>query len=645
MPSSVIFQGGRKYRPGVYGEIKQAPTVNPSIASGAVALVGDFPLFKKDSINTFDSLEALLEATDGEYGLDVLGQIGFSPRADLGGNPTSITVVNARQATQASKTINGLKIKSRHYGTCGNRLYVLLSTNGDNADLYNLHIFDGDNLLEKNIGIGKGKLASLLYTGSLLTDVKLVVNQAIDTLAVNFVKSIASSTIIPATAIDFGSLRVNGAITFTQKTASTPSAVSIIIHGLSETGSSITTTTSLPAGAVGTSITTGQEYSQITSIILDGASDYVGSIEISGSLYSAKLSEISSIGSTLSTIAQINSDIEVVLPEAIVSGEQLDNVAGLSIVGSALSLTCDCSFLKDFLEGSLACEGEIVSGDRPVGTLLGSNLVGGSLGSLSSSDWQSALDALLYKQVNIVVAYTDDISIHQLVKAHCEKASIEAGLERNAWCGTGAGLTLNQIYAQYVKVLNDRNCAVVGQSPVVLINGEKKTLQPKALAFFMACLQASLGVATPLTRKQPRIFATIQAFDPESEASLAIQKGIVILNGQDRGLKVERSITTWLKDNNPFYTEVSANESINLSLRDLRLFLDSEIGSKSTVAQKDNVQRLTINRLGFQRDSGLILDFKDVSVKQAGDVISIVYAMAGVEPLNFITITANVGRI
>ena len=82
-----------------------------------------------------------------------------------------------------------------------------------------------------------------------------------------------------------------------------------------------------------------------------------------------------------------------------------------------------------------------------------------------------------------------------------------------------------------------------------------------------------------------------------------------------------------------------------MSIRDLRLFLDSEIGSKSTVAQKDNVQRLTINRLSFQRDSGLILDFKDVVVRQVGDTISVVYAMAGIEPLNFITITANVGRI
>lgn len=643
MPSSVIFQGGRKYRPGVYGEIKTAPTANPSIASGAVALVGDFPLFQKDSVHTYDNLEAFLEATGGEYGLDILGQIGFSPRADLGGNPTSITIVNARQATQASHTVGGLKVKAKHYGTCGNRVFVSLTANEDNADLYDLYISEGGNLVEKNKGIGKGKIASLQYTGSLLTDVKLVSNQGLDKFALTFVKSIASSIIVPGTAIAMNDLPVVGTLTFTQRQLATPSAVSITIHGLSESGSSITTTTSLPAGAVGTSITTGQEYSQITSIVLDGASDYAGSIEISGSLYSAKLSDISNLGSALTTIHQIHDDIVVVLPESIIGGEQLDDVASASIVGSALSLTCDCAFLKDFLDGSLVVEGEVVSGERP--TAQDFRLVGGSVGTLTASDWQSALDALVYKQVNIIVAYTDDIAVHQLVKDHCEKASIEAGLERNAWCGTSAGLTLNQIYAQYVKVLNDRNCAVVAQSPIVLIGGEKKTLQPKALAFFMACFQASLGVATPLTRKQPKIFSTTQAFNPEADASLAIQKGIVILNGQDRGLKVERSITTWLKDLNPFYTEVSANESINLSIRDLRLFLDSEIGSKSTVAQKDNVQRLTINRLSFQRDSGLILDFKDVSVKQVGDVISIVYAMAGIEPLNFITITANVGRI
>jgi hypothetical protein len=511
--------------------------------------------------------------------------------------------------------------------------------------LYDLYVYESGNLVEKNLGIGKGKIASLQYTGTLLSDAKLLINQATDKLAVNFIKNIASSIIIPGTSIDFGGLIVSGTLTFTQRTSSTPSAVAITIHGLSESGSTITTTTTLPSGAIGTTITTSQEYSQITSIVLDGASDYAGSIEISGALYSVKLSDISNLSSTLTTINQINSDIDVVLPESIVSGEQLDNVANLSITSSPLSLTCDCSFLKDFLDGSLVVEGEIVSGDRPVGSTVGFSLIGGSVGSLTSSDWQSALDALVYKQINIVVAYTDDIAIHTLVKEHCVKASVEAGLERNAWVGTSANLTLSQINAQYVKVLNDRNCAVVGQSPIVLINGEKKTLAPKALAFFMACLQASLGVATPLTRKQPKIFDTVQAFNAESDASLAIQKGIVVLNGQDRGLKVERSITTWLKDNNPFYTEVSANESINLSIRDLRLFLDTEIGSKSTVAQKDNVQRLTINRLSFQRDSGLILDFKDVVVRQSGDVLSVVYSVAGVEPLNFITITANVGRI
>jgi hypothetical protein len=161
----------------------------------------------------------------------------------------------------------------------------------------------------------------------------------------------------------------------------------------------------------------------------------------------------------------------------------------------------------------------------------------------------------------------------------------------------------------------------------------------------MACFQASLGVATPLTRKQPRVFATLSNFVAEKEASSAIQKGIVLLTGQDRALRVERSVTTWLKDNNPFYSEVSTNESVNLSIRDLRQYLDSEIGSKATLSQKDNVLRLVQNRLSFQRDNGLILDFKDVSVRLAGDVLSVAYAMAAIEPLNFILITANVGRL
>ena len=71
MPSSVVFQGGRKFRPGVYGESKLAPTTNQGIASGAVALLGDFPSFKKDEVNTFLTAEDLLSVSGGEYQLDL----------------------------------------------------------------------------------------------------------------------------------------------------------------------------------------------------------------------------------------------------------------------------------------------------------------------------------------------------------------------------------------------------------------------------------------------------------------------------------------------------------------------------------------------------------------------------------------------
>jgi hypothetical protein len=644
MPSSVVFQGGRKFRPGVYGESKLAPTTNQAIASGAVALLGDFPLFKKDEVMTFVTAEDLLSVSGGEYQLDLISHFGFSPRADLSGSPSSISIVNVRPSTQASTTLGGLKIKARHYGLCGNRVAVELFENDNDADLFDLHIYENGIKKEANLGIGKGKVASIEYTDALLDDVKLTVDQATDLLKLSFIKNVAQSIVIPGTSVVLD-LPVQGGLTFTQRQLATPSAVAITIHGLSEAGSEITTTLTLPAGAVGTTISTQQEYSQITSIVLDGASDYVGSIEIGGTLYSQALSEISSLGSALLSVGQIQSGMEVNLPESIITGTYLDNMSGVSIKGAPQYFTCNVAYLKDFLDGSMICEGEIVSGASVVPTLTLTALKGGSVGDITTGSWQSALQALLYKDINIVCAYTDEISVHKLVQQHCIDAAIEAGLERNAWVGTAPSLTVQQIYAQYSKELNDRNMAVVGQTPVVMYEGEKKVLTPKFLAFMMACFQASLGVATPLTRKQPRVFATLSNFVAEKEASSAIQKGIVLLTGQDRALRVERSVTTWLKDNNPFYSEVSTNESVNLSIRDLRQYLDSEIGSKATLSQKDNVLRLVQNRLSFQRDNGLILDFKDVSVRLAGDVLSVAYAMAAIEPLNFILITANVGRL
>jgi hypothetical protein len=56
------------------------------------------------------------------------------------------------------------------------------------------------------------------------------------------------------------------------------------------------------------------------------------------------------------------------------------------------------------------------------------------------------------------------------------------------------------------------------------------------------------------------------------------------------------------------------------------------------------VTNVVENRLLLQRANGIIKNFKDVKIRQNGDSFLVSYSVAAVEPLNFIIVTANVGR-
>jgi hypothetical protein len=110
------------------------------------------------------------------------------------------------------------------------------------------------------------------------------------------------------------------------------------------------------------------------------------------------------------------------------------------------------------------------------------------------------------------------------------------------------------------------------------------------------------------------------------------------------GWRVERSVTTWLKDDNPIYSEVSANESINASVRDLRSALDIYIGDANRSMTANRIKSIVEARLNRQVLDGVIKAFKDVVLEDLGDTLNVNYTVASVEPINFIRITASVAR-
>ena len=63
-----------------------------------------------------------------------------------------------------------------------------------------------------------------------------------------------------------------------------------------------------------------------------------------------------------------------------------------------------------------------------------------------------------------------------------------------------------------------------------------------------------------------------------------------------------------------------------------------------TEARRAAVQKVAEKSLGEQKRNGIIKDFRDLTVTLEGDVANVIYSLAAVEPLNFITVTANIVR-
>lgn len=651
MPSSIFFNGQRRFRPNVYSRVINNLSAGAGIATGNVAIVGDFPQFKKATPATFASdldFKDYLRGTNND--LAYASALLFNALTQ--GTIDSLTVVNAGSSTQASNTNDGVKVSSILYGIDGNRISYKITAN---STAYDISVYLNGVEKEKVEALGDGAIATLRYTPAQANESFTKALLEIDSSELSVLGRLSLAEAIAQTGGDVlaGESVANGAVTITLQANQSADTI-VTIAGLDATGSALSEdVTILSTGVDGdTYITTGS-FSRVDSITLPASNSFAGVFECDVPIYVASLDNISNLEDSLNEIVALNNEISgafsIDAPASILKGEDLDTLSATEIQATSASIKADVSTIVDWFNGSSYVQAIKSSGTAPttLGTAL--RLTGGSNdATISSSEWQSAFDSIKAKNINIVVPFTDNVDYHIMAKDHADLSAIENGQERNVWVGVTANQTIDQAFSGWTKKLNDRNVAIAIQSIKFRSpNLAEKTLDPRFTACLFAGVQGSTPIAEPLTRKVPTSFVleTVENFEREKEASKAIRKGLVILaDPNNTGLRIERSVTSYVKDNNPVYSEVSANESINSCVKFLRQALQAKIGNKITAGSKSDVENIAKANLAEQKNLGYILDFKDLSVSISGDTANVVFSVSAIEPLNFITVTANVVR-
>jgi len=687
MPSSVSISGLRIYKPGIYAIIDASALGGKGVSTGNVAVVGSFPSMEKATPWTFTSARAVKDFHDDSE-LATIAKLAFSPSTDrrVPGGASTLTYVSVDTTTQGSTTFqdnqasDSIVLKSKLWGSIGNRVFVKLDTNS--LDLNGLDVtISRDGTTESFVDLQSGPVADFWYDGGELTTSVLSVDPT--ELEWSWSKALTFTAPGGAQSLAYNPvafLSGDSAIGFTMTDglgAASQAAVTLTIVGVSK--ANIATTEVFTAAQGGLSfvdannqaaIATATEWGSVTSITIATAdAAYIGVVTLTGLAFSIDTTTMPSLGAICSFInnnankgfnaSALHPRINKIPASASATGSKSggwDSLQNQDVNGLGLKKTTTASLwhIAETLNNNstlVSCEAASSASLPP--KHVGANpatteqtfMVGGSVIVGTGTDWDDALLAIEAADIQIVVPISSAIANHKKIITHCVDSAL-AGYERNGWCGATSSQTLANLFTTFTSQLNSRHVALVGQKiQVTGPDGESTWLDPEYMAVMCAGMQAGTPVATPLTWKRPDVLDVYQSWNPVLDDGEAISKGICVLSRDNLGWKVERSVTTHLEDDNPIYSEVSANESVNTSVRSLRASLIGHIGNPVLGATANQLAGIVVGALDKQTKDGVIKAWQNVVLEDLGDTIRVTYEVAAVEPLNFIIIVANVVRI
>lgn len=275
-------------------------------------------------------------------------------------------------------------------------------------------------------------------------------------------------------------------------------------------------------------------------------------------------------------------------------------------------------------------------------------MAGGSDGVETSASRLACFEALRDSETAVLVPLS---TAAELVQACVDHAAYMAGPGARELC-VWAGLPVNTTYDAGKALTvgyNTRHLAVAKDEVRLLDSrGRRVWFGPQWQALQMASMQCAVGIAVPITSKRPRAIETrSHASWTTAGQSATILAGVNCYAKDNLGLKVLRAVTTHLASEDVAQTEVSANESVNWSIRDLRDFLYGIVGESSADVEPNAIKGIAIGRLRKQVQDKRITSFGEefVDITRYDDVVRVGYPLRPAVPTNFVIVEPTVESV
>lgn len=667
MPSAINIDGKVTRRPGVFGKADVSALAGSVLDVNRVALMGEFPLIEHAvpmRLNTPQSFKDL--DTQDIDGLAIFAKYLWNAADDpkVPGGPNAVFLLNVQTNTQAQFTFqdatlaDSLVLKSQMWGPRGNKTRVTRIENTDDPlnTLFDF-VIDREGVSETYTALGSGDLASFWHDGTQMDDVTMAFTGG--TLTITQTKAaIALGIFTPAEAAFDGLLTITPSVV---PDAGPDNEFRAVIVGINKaTGLADGETIIWPAsdGAAKPSV---KAYSAVTTITFEEDLSQTPSFTLTNPAFALEAADYPKVSDLQARVDSFNAQEFYAtndLPKAFgTNTADVDDFASATIYTPALkkALRADLAAIILALNASILVTPSKASGavgppDAPTPPAAASVtfLTGGTKTATDATSRAAALVALRQEDVQILVTDLSDSVFHDEIDTHCAQIVNNGGGERNAWMPAACLETKAQI-ATRTAALNSRHSAMVAQDVQAADTAGAVTwYDPWLLAIMMAGMQASTQVGTPLTWKRANLVDVRQntGWNPNNDAEELLEKGLCFLSRYRLGWRVERSITTYQIDDNPIFSEVSANESMDTSIRDLRENLEAFIGDPNVITTRARVESVAKNRLREQVELGIIKAFNEPALvaTDLGDRFRVDYELAATEPINFIQVTATVTR-
>lgn len=436
-------------------------------------------------------------------------------------------------------------------------------------------------------------------------------------------------------------------------TVDTDNATDVILRGRSSTGALTFARVDLTAAATTPVEVTSFDGGSITGIIA-GDTAAARSITVTASAIKAS----ASLFTTIQRLTDHLNARDGFTASALVSNPttflltDMDFAAAVALSTVAVDFYANLyAFITAINNGSNIMTAERATGATavPANTVAPVFLQGGVEGSPTITEWQQAFNLLKKRRVNIIVPLTEDTAVHALLAQHLRYRAGKGRSEANGYVGVGTsdgeGQTKSAIKTQ-IRALGTRHISAVSQEVQRFDpdTGEATWYAPWMFGVISAGMQAGSPIGEPLTHKRPNVLdiRSDDSWTVEDDAEEMVDAGLMFAEKVDNiGVRIVRSITTHLADDNVAFTEMSANESANTAVFELRTAMEQRTGRRGlsgTVASMKGLANDTLSRLV---DDGIIVAYRSLSVEQIGDVFPISVEIAPVLPINFIPITVH----